>query len=143
MLSLFYATLCILKIVMIGRIIAITGVAALATFIVVITTTSPSQAGAIGILGVFFLLYLLALSVLTFLLLGVSYAVVRFSDHVPLRSPPEKLSVRQAYYYASVIAILPVVAVSLQSVGGVGVYELLLMVVFVAVGCVYVSKRVA
>jgi len=31
--------------------------------------------------------------------------------------------------------------IGMQSVGGIGVYELGLVVLFVAIGCVYIAKR--
>ena len=53
----------------------------------------------------------------------------------------QPLTYKRAYYFSTVIAAAPVMLIGLQSVGGIGVYEVLLIVLFTAVGCIYISKR--
>ena len=59
-----------------------------------------------------------------------------------LKKPIERLSLRRSYYYATVIAATPIMIIGLQSVGSIGVYELLLVIIFAAIGCLYISKRI-
>ncbi len=117
------------------------GVISAVLLIVILNTTTPDSAGATGVLGVFIVGYLLVLSALTFLLFGISKAVTRVTNTITVQKPVESLSLRRAYYYSTVIAFAPVIIVSMQSVGGVGVYELGLIILLVAIGCLYVTKR--
>jgi hypothetical protein len=59
-----------------------------------------------------------------------------------LRRPMKTLSFRRSYYYSTILAAAPVMLIGLQSVGSVGVYEVILILVFVVIGCVYVTKRI-
>ena len=110
---------------------------------IVLTVTTPGSAGATGILGVFVLTYLFLLSVLTFFMYGVSRIIVRFSRTVTVRKPLQPLTLRLCYYYASVIALAPVILISMQSVGSLGIYEFGLVIFLVIIGCIYVTKRAA
>lgn len=51
------------------------------------------------------------------------------------------MTLGRSYYFASVIALAPVMVVGMQSVGEVGLYELLLVILFVGIACVYIAKR--
>ncbi len=111
--------------------------------VVIINTTTPNSAGATGILGVFVVTYTLVLCVLTFFMYGVSRIIVKLSQTVTVRKPLEPLSLKRAYYYSSVVALAPVILISMQSVGALGIYEFGLVLFLVAVGCIYVTKRTA
>ncbi len=106
-----------------------------------LTTYEPGAIGAVGILVVFFLGYLTILCGLTLVL----WVLKRALDRVALRSNflrwVSRLGPREVYYYSSVLAIAPVVLISLKSVGSIGFYEILLVVLFEILGCVYVAKR--
>lgn len=126
---------------MLGKFLFFVFVISLALLSVLMTTTTPGMAGATGILGVFVLAYLALLSALTFFMYGVSRIIVRFSKTVTTRKPLQPMSMKLAYYYATVVALAPVILVSMQSVGSLGAYETGLVVVLVIIGCVYVTKR--
>lgn len=126
---------------MLSKALVVVGVISAVLLIVILNTTTPDSAGATGVLGVFIVGYLLVLSALTFLLFGISKAVTRVTNTITVQKPVESLSLRRAYYYSTVIAFAPVIIVSMQSVGGVGVYELGLIILLVAIGCLYVTKR--
>ena len=111
--------------------------------LVVINTTTPSSAGATGILSVFVLTYMLVLSSLTFFMYGMSRIIVRLSKTVTIKKPLQSLSLKRAYYYASVIALAPVILTSMQSVGTLGIYEFGLVLFLIAVGCIYITRRTA
>lgn len=108
---------------------------------VILNTTTPASAGAFGILAVFLFAYIFVLSVLTFLIYGISRLVALIVGVFAVRKPVVTMSLRRAYYYATVLAVVPVIIISMQSVGGAGPYELLLIGLFVLIGCVYVTKR--
>ena len=126
---------------MLGKLLVALAVLSGVALAFILNATTPANAGAFGILAVFIFAYLLTLSLLTFLLYGIS-RLIRFviMMFVP-RKPIEVLSLRRAYYYSTVLAIVPVLIISLQSVGGAGPYELGLIILFVCIGLVYVTKR--
>lgn len=126
---------------MLGRFLIFVFIISAVLLSLVLIITTPSEAGAVGILSVFVLAYLLFLSALTFLMYGVSRIIVRFSRTVTVKKPLQPLTLKLCYYYASVIALAPVILVSMQSVGTSGIYEFGLVIFLVVIGCVYVTKR--
>jgi hypothetical protein len=126
---------------MLGKIIASGTVISIVALWVLLMTTTPASAGPVGILAIFGFMYISALGVLTFLLYGASMVMSRVTRVVFGRAQLEPLALRKAYYYASVVALAPVMLVAMQSVNEVGVYQLLLVVIFVTIAWVYVTKR--
>jgi len=126
---------------MLGRVLVISWMCAVLALALVMQSIDPTQTGPLGILIVFILIYLSLLGVLTFLLYGVSRAIRRLTAAFTVKKPFGVLSLSRSYYLASVIALAPVMFIGMQSVGEVGVYEVVLVVLFVAIGCFYIAKR--
>ena len=108
---------------------------------ILIATTTPATAGAFGVLCIFLLAYLLLVSFGTFSLYWLSRCVAHIMKLVSSVRPVEKMSLKHAYYYATILAIAPVVMVSMASVGTVGLYDVGLILVLEFLGCLYVTKR--
>ncbi len=123
---------------MLGKVLAISTLCAFVLLSALMQTTSPSSIHPVGILLVFILLYMLALGVLTFFVYVVGVATSRLGRTHQRRQP---LSLKRSYIYGSVLALAPVMMVGMASIGRLGFYELLLVAVFEAVVCFYVSKR--
>ena len=126
---------------MVGKAIGIITIIAIVFLFIVVNVTSPSTSGPIGILAVFFLLYISLTGIITGLLLLVNRIAVRVSSSVKTRRPVARLTLKRAYYFASVIALGPVMLVGMGSVGKAGLVEFLLVVAFVVIGLFYVEKR--
>lgn len=126
---------------MLGRMLAISSVAAVVVLAVLLNTTTPASAGPLWILVVFILMYVSTLGVLTFLIYGLNRLIVRMSSSMAAHRPAELLGMRKSYYYSSVISLAPVMIIGMQSVNEVGVYDILLVGLFIAIACVYVAKR--
>lgn len=126
---------------MLGRIVAISMVIAMLLLTVLLQTTTPASIGPLGILFVFILLYVSALGVLTFLLYALTRIVVKVAGTFVTRRPIEAFSLRRSYYYSSVLALAPVLLVGMQSVGKVGIYDVLLVLMFETIACIYIAKR--
>jgi hypothetical protein len=126
---------------MLGKIIAISIGVAVTLLVVLLQTTTPTTIGPLGILIVFILMYVSALGVLTFLLFGGSKVVAKMSSSFTVRRPVRALTLGRSYYFSSVIALAPVLFLGMQSVGEVGFYDVILVVLFVVMACVYISKR--
>ncbi|GEM_PF-258996 len=127
---------------MFGKILCIVGLVSAGLLLLVLTATTPSTAGAFGILAVFLLGYITTLTLVTFGLWISVHLWSRVGTSMHMIRPKTPFTIRTSYYYASVIALAPVIIVSLQSVGAVGLYEIILVAFFVALGCVYVAKRI-
>ena len=117
-------------------------VAALLVMGIVMQQFNPTTAGPLGILILFASLYVLFLAFFTGALYAASRVLVRMGGIFVFRRPVTPLSWVRAYYFASVIALLPVILLALQSVGGIGVYELVLVIAFGVLGCVYIAKKI-
>lgn len=126
---------------MLGRILTISLIAATMILLIVLQTTTPSTIGPLGILIVFILMYVSVLSVLTFLLFGMSKMVSRISASFTVTKPVYALSFRRAYYFSSILALAPVMIIGMQSVGEIGIYEIVLIGLFIIISCVYIAKK--
>ncbi len=126
---------------MLKRVISFGTVISVALLTAMLYMTTPVEAGPLGILFVFILMYMSALGMLTFLLFGVSRLVAKLSRSFTVRRPLQRLSFQRSYYFASVLALVPVMFIGMQSVGRVGVYEIILITLFATISCVYIAKR--
>jgi len=115
----------------------------LCLLVVLLNFMTPTTAGPWGVLLVFVFIYLSSLGLVTFFLFGMSRVFSHIFAIVAARKPFSPLSLRRSCIYSSVIATAPVMLIALRSVGIVGLYEYLLVVTFVIIGCLYISKRIA
>lgn len=128
---------------MLGKSVALSTILSVLVLWLMFTATTPASAGPVGILIIFILLYVSSLGVMTFLLFWISSMWRRLSVALYRKPKAEVFTLRKAYYYASVIALSPVMMVAMQSVNEVGIYQLLLVALFVAFAWLYITKRVA
>lgn len=106
-----------------------------------LTVTSPATAGPFGLLVLFVTAYLTFVGLISFFLFGINRLIGMVTSSMTLRKPFRPMEFRRAYYFSTVLAAAPVMLVGLQSVRSIGVYEIVLVVLFEVVACVYVSKR--
>ena len=123
---------------MLSRLLPVTTLAAFVLLSALLQSTSPSTIHPIGILAVFVLFYMLALGVLTFFMFGVSRALTRLPY---THNHKAQLSFKQAYYFATVIALAPVLIIGMRSIGRGGIQDILLVIVFELIACFYIAKR--
>lgn len=126
---------------MLSRVVVISVAVAIAILAIILHTTQPSTVGPLGILVVFILMYVSVLGVLTFLLYTISRIISKVSASFTVKKPIRPLSLGRSYYFSSVIALAPVMLIGMQSVAEVEIYDVLLIVIFVVIACVYISKR--
>lgn len=125
---------------MLSKVLALVTLAAFVLLSTLLQSTSPSTIHPIGILVIFVLFYLLALGVLTFFM----FAVGKLMILIPMRQRRElasSITLQQSYYYASVIALAPVLFVAMRSIGRGSVWDIVLILIFEAIACFYISKR--
>lgn len=109
--------------------------------IAILNTTTPSTIGPFGLLLVFGLAYILFISIVTVFLYETSKMISKLSRVFVVRRPVMSWSLKKSYYYGTVLAAAPIMLIGLQSVGALGFYETLLVIIFCILGCIYVSKR--
>lgn len=126
---------------MLPRILATISLASLCVLSLMLTFTSPASAGPFGLLVIFVSAYLTFVGLISFFLFGISRLVVMVSSSMTLRKPLRTMDFKRAYYYSTVLAAAPVLLIGLQSVRSIGVYEVILVLLFEVVACLYVSKR--
>ena len=120
---------------MLGKVLALITLGAFVLLSALLQSTSPSTIHPLGILAVFVLIYLLVLGALTFLL----YACMQVVGSVSRKSL--SLSLSKAYYYASVLALAPVMIIGMRSIGRAGWYDIFLVALFEVLACFYIAKR--
>ncbi len=128
---------------MLGKILSVGSVIAAIALVFLLNQTTPNQAGPLGVLIIFFLMYVVALGGVTFVLHGGSRLIAKLSASLTVKRPFRIISLKQSYYYASIIALAPVMLIGMQSVSGINIYDILLVVFFVAIGVVYISRRMS
>jgi|GEM_PF-266426 len=126
---------------MLGRIIVSISFVAAVILFALLHATTPATIGPLGILFVFILMYFISLGLITFLMLGVNALIFKATPADKLGHKDQPMTVSRAYYFASVIALAPVIVIGMQSVGETSIYDLMLVGLFVAFGCFYIAKR--
>ncbi len=125
---------------MLQKIIILTTIVCVVLLSVLIGATTPATAGPFGILTIFITAYLSAVGIATYVIYGAGRLIAHLVSVFGVKGKLGKLSFRRAYYYSTVIAAAPILLIGLQSVGAVGIYEFLLVVTFVVIGCLYITK---
>lgn len=118
---------------MLGKVLALSALLSFVLLSALTQSTSPSTIHPVGILIIFVLMYVLALSVLTFLIYGLGRIFHRHSTTT--------FSLVRAYYFASVLALAPVMLIAARSVGRTGFIDVMLVTAFEILACFYIAKR--
>lgn len=127
---------------MLQRVIALITFVSLCLLSLMLVFTTPASAGPFGLLMIFITAYLTSLGLISFFLYGGSRLFAYASSGFTMKKPIQPLSFRRSYYFSTVLAAAPVMLIGLQSVGAVGFYEVVLVLVFEVIGCVYITKRI-
>ncbi len=126
---------------MLPRVIATISLASLCVLSLMLTFTSPATAGPFGLLVIFITAYLTFVGLISFFLFGINRLVVMISTGMTVRKPLRPMEFKRAYYFSTVLAAAPVMLIGLQSVQSIGVYEVVLVIIFEVVACLYITKR--
>jgi len=127
---------------MLQKILAGLTIVSIVILAILLSTTTPATAGPFGLLLIFLTAYLTCLGLMSFFLYGVSRIYVFVASGFNTRRPLQAISFHRSYYFSTVLAAAPVLFVGLQSVGAIGPYEVGLVILFEAIGCLYIAKRI-
>ena len=117
---------------MLTKSIAIITLVAFVLLSALLQSTTPSTIHPVGILFVFILFYLLAMGLLTFFMFWLSRLLARLSSK---SHTLQSMSIKQAYYYGSVIALAPVLLVGMRSIGRGDGWDIILVIIFDVISC--------
>ena len=117
------------------------GTLALIAAFIMLQLTSPHQVGPLGVLAFFILAYIACASGAYLLLTYSSQLLRRTLPNGKMLLRLEGATEKRIYYYASFIALAPVIILGMQSVGSLRLTDLLLLAVFQLLGCFYISRR--
>lgn len=123
---------------MLSKVLALITLIAFVLLSTLIQSTSPATIHPMGILAIFILFYLLALGVLTFFIFGIGRFLKLFS---PKNQATIAITFQRSYYFASVIALAPVLFVGMRSIGRGSIWDVALILMFEVIACFYISKR--
>ena len=126
---------------MLERVVIIVTIASLCLLATLINVVNPTDIGPFGILVFFALAYTSLLGVVTYLIFVANRLLINFVSVFIAKKSLTKISFKKAFYYASAVSFAPVILVGLQTVGSTGLYETLLTLLLVIIGCMYISKR--
>jgi len=125
---------------MLKKLITIFTVIALLLLIILLNVTNPASAGPFGILVLFVAIYVFFVGVISGLIYFFSKLISKISIIFMPRRPIERISLKNSYYYSTVIALAPVMIIGLSSVGASSFYSMVLIAIFEIIGVIYVSK---
>lgn len=123
------------------RVVITTGtIAAIAAFLMLQLTT-PQMIGPLGVL-IFFVLVYIAFACVTYLgLISLIGILKKILPRGKWLLALEGTSRAKVYYYASTIALAPVILLGMSSVGSVRVLDVGLLLLFELIACFYISRR--
>ena len=114
---------------MLNRIILLLSLAATIVLLAMLHLTNPTEVGPLGVLVIFTAIYLVVFGIAT----SIIFLFRRTMGRNGMR--------RKDYYYAAVMAFGPIMALLMQSFGGMTLWTGSLVVAFVGLGCFLVNKR--
>ncbi len=106
-----------------------------AVLLLLLNVTSPSTANPLGVLAVFVALYVFSVAVIA---IGIAVSSLLKRRVV---SQAQRIDDRKVYYYATTLGIAPVILLAIQSIGGVGLYDVLMVLAFEVIACTYIAKQ--
>lgn len=123
------------------RFVAVVGLVALTIALLMLQLTTPKSAGLFGVLIFFGLIYVTVACLFYISLRSLFGLLERMLPPSKWRHRAESLTAVKTYYYASVLALAPVILIGMRSVGDVAATDVLLLVLFELLACFYISRR--
>lgn len=118
------------------KLLLILSIVAFLFLVAMMLFTTPSGVGPVGILVFFTILYVL------FLGLAVIFCRLFFSIRAKLNKAHAGNIKKKSYYYGLALALAPEMLVACGSMGGVSIFEVILVVLLEVVICFLVSRNV-
>lgn len=123
------------------EVVATIGVLLLMFIVVFLHATNPGSVGPLGVLVFFVALYVMLVCALFLALTAIHSLVLKFAPPGKTRQLVEPTSTLKRYYYSSVIALAPIILIGMQSVGGVRLFDVVLVLLFEIFAIFYTHRR--
>lgn len=107
----------------------------------ILSMTNPTAVGPLGVLAFFACAYLFFVCLFFVLIVLVQRITARFVREKNQIQLTNMSSNNKSYYYSTVVALVPVIYIGMQSVGSAGLFEIILLSLFEVLACFYVYKR--
>ena len=114
---------------MFKRLIFLFSIVAIVIILAMVNFTTPTSVGPLGVLVFFTMIYV------------VIFGVVDLLVGLFLKAGGSKNSERKGHYMAAMIAFGPIMLLLVQSFGSLNLATATMVVVFVALGCFVIKKR--
>ena len=115
---------------MFNRVVTILSLSSLVVLLVMLNFTSPADIGPLGVLLFFGLFYMI--------LFGIALVIVQIFRKILQRKG--KMG-RKEHLYAAILAFAPIMLLLVQSMGSLSWFTIVLVGLFVILGCFLISKR--
>ena len=122
------------------RYVAIVAVLAVIADVVIVHAVTPMSVGPLGILAFFVCLYVATASC-CYLVMVVTRRIVMHVVRHDMHRRLAAVTPLKLYYYASIVGLMPVILLGMQSIGGDTAWDVLLLPLFLGLGCFYIHKR--
>lgn len=123
------------------RIMILVGGVSLVVVVGLLHLTTPSAVGPLGVLALFICVYMVCVVATYFFLVMITALMRRLAGVGALKTTLAVLPRLKLYYYASVLGLVPVILLGMQSVGGVRLVDMALVLLFEGLALFYVQKR--
>lgn len=116
-----------------------------AMLLVVLNIFDPLSIGVTGVLIVFMLIYFVFFSLLYALLRSEMHPLKYVLSRIKLSPHPYRktISRQRAYLVSSVLALVPIILLAVGSFSSLGIWDILLVVVFLVIAVLYIQKTTA
>ena len=115
---------------MLNRLIFLVSLVAAIIIAVMMNMTTPAEIGPLGVLFFFILVYIMVFGVVT----AIWWVFRRIIGK-------KRGMVRKEYYYTAMISLGPIMLLLVQSFGGLSIFTIGLVALFVLLGCFLINKR--
>ena len=115
---------------MLNRFIILASLIAVIILMVMLNVTAPAEIGPLGVLVFFTMVYIVVFGMAT----GVVALMRRVTGH---RGGMRK----KDYFLSAIIAFGPIMLLLMQSFGSLNLWTVVLCLIFVSLGCFYISKK--
>lgn len=122
-------------------IIAGIGMLSLIGVLLMLQLTTPSGVGLFGVLIVFILIYIFFGCLFYLLLSSLAKLLGKILPPGKWKVSMSSISDIKVYYFSSFLSLAPVILIGMNSIGTVGVTDIVLLVIFEVLGCLYIYRR--
>lgn len=109
---------------------------------VIFAKTTPQTAGPYLMLLVFFCIYICSVGLFLLVINAIKKIMSFFLRLISKNRPIDNIKDnKKIYYYSSILGFIPVFLLSFKSIGTISIYEIILILIFVILGCTYIAKN--